>query len=416
MFRLSPLWFFICLFVNSATAVAKQEHIVDHHHQIAVDPQLTLAELVEITLEKYPGAAIIPALQQEAEASKQRGNSWLAGALTASFYYRDDAVGNDTGNREIEGAIEMPLWNWGQRTAGQKLARQVEIANEFKTKVLKWQVAGLVRSALWDMTLENQRHELAIKVYEVSEQLASTIKRRVDLGDLPRADYLLAKGELLQKRSALIATEAEVMHARKRFTTLTQLTRIPENYQEKQSPLTDFDAHPALMTANALIERKRTQLNWVKSEGSGQSTLALGGKSERGFRDEQDIQSMTFSLSVPFGGSAHLAPQIAASNLKLSQAISQKGQLYRNLELAFHEADHKLKVDRAELEIANELKEIAEAHLKMARLSFDAGEINLMDYLKVQARTQAAIQQASEKNIMLQRDITLYNQAVGVLP
>ena len=416
MFRLNLLWFFICVLINSTISLAEQEHIVDHHHQIVVDPQLTLAALVQITLEKHPGAAIIPALQQETEALKLRGNSWLAGALTASFYYRDDAVGNDTGNREIEGAIEMPLWNWGQREAGQQLAQQVETANEFQTKVLKWQVTGLVRSALWGMTLENQRHELAVKVYEVSEQLASTIKRRVDLGDLPRADYLLAKSELLQKRSALIAAEAEIMHARKRFTTLTQLTRIPENYQETQSTLTDFGAHPALMAANALIERKRTQLNWVKSEGSGQSTLALGGKSERGFREEQDIESMTFSLSVPFGGSTHLAPQIAASNLELSQAISRRDQLFRNLEQAFHEADHTLEVDRAELEIANELKTIAEAHLKMARLSFDAGEINLMDYLKVQARTQAASQQASEKHIMLQRDITLYNQAVGVLP
>ncbi len=416
MFRLNLLWFFICVLINSTISLAEQEHIVDHHHQISVDPQLTLAELVQITLEKHPNAAIIPALQQEAEALKLRGNSWLAGALTASFYYRDDAVGNDTGNREIEGAIEMPLWNWGQREAGQQLAQQVETANEFQAKVLKWQVTGLVRSALWDMTLENQRHELAVKVYEVSEQLASTIKRRVDLGDLPRADYLLAKSELLQKRSALIAAEAEIMHARKRFTILTQLTRIPENYQETQSTLTNFGAHPALMAANALIERKRTQLNWVKSEGSGQSTLALGGKSERGFSEEQDIESMTFSLSVPFGGSTHLAPQIAASNLELSQAISHRDQLYRNLEQAFHEADHKLEVDRAELEIANELKTIAEAHLKMGRLSFDAGEINLMDYLKVQARTQAAIQQASEKHIMLQRDITLYNQAVGVLP
>jgi outer membrane protein TolC len=416
MFRLSLLWFFLSLFINSTVSLAEQEHIVDHHHQISVDPQLTLAELVQITLEKHPSAAIIPALQQEVEALKQRGNSWLAGALTASFYYRDDAISNDTGNREIEGAIEMPVWNWGQRAAGQKLAEQAEIANGFQAKVLKWQVAGLVRSTLWDMKLENQRHELAIKVFDVSEQLASTIKRRVDLGDLPRADYLLAQSEALQKRSAVIATEAEIMHARKRFTTLTQLTRIPENYQETQSPLTEFSTHPALMAANALIERKRTQLSWVKSEGSGQSTIALGGKSERGFREEQDIESMTFSLSVPFGGSAHLAPQIAASNLELSQTISHRDQLYRNLDQAFHEADHKLKVDRAELEIANELKEIAEAHLKMARLSFDAGEINLMDYLKVQARTQAAIQQASEKNIMLQRDITLYNQAVGVLP
>ena len=52
----------------------------------------------------------------------------------------------------------------------------------------------------------------------------------------------------------------------------------------------------------------------------------------------------------------------------------------------------------------------------MARLSFDEGEINLLDFLKIQARTQAAIQQAEEKIIFVERDIAQFNQAAGVLP
>jgi len=416
MYKRNPVWFFIGLLVVSPLTLARSEHLVDHHDPITVDPQLSLPELVDITFENYPEAIIIPALQQEVEALNQRGNSFLAGALTASFYYRDDAVGNDTGNREIEGAIKAPLWNWGQRQAGQNLAEQAEKTNLLKATVLKWQVAGLIRSALWDLALENQRYQLAIKVYEISEKLLATIQRRVDLGDLARADALLAKTELLQKRSALMAAEAELMHARKRFSTLTQMTRIPENFREELTPLTDFGNHPALAAANALIERKRADLDWIKAQGSGQSTIALGGKSERGSRFEQDIESMTFSLSVPFGGSSHLAPQIAAANLELSQVISQRDQLLRNLGRAFHEANHVLEVDRAELKIASELKAIANEHLKMARLSFDEGEINLLDFLRIQARTQAAIQQAEEKAIFVGRDIAQFNQAVGVLP
>lgn len=416
MFKSNLLWFFIYLIVNSTSCLAEQQHIVDHYDSISIDPQLSLAELINITFENYPDTRIVPALQQEVIALKQRGNSWLAGALTASMYYRDDLVSDDTGNREIEGAVEIPLWNWGQRKVGQRLAQQTGITNGLKEKVIKWQVAGLVRSALWDLTLEKQRYLQAVKAYEVTEKLLSTIKRRVDLGDLPRADYLLAKSELLQKKSALISSEAEMMHSRIRFSTLTELNRIPDDYLEKQSLLTDFNTHPALIAANALLEQKKRQLNWVKSTGSGQSTFALGGKSERGSREEHDIESMTFSLSVPFGGDSHLAPEIAASNLEYSQVIIQRNQLFRTLEQALHEAEHGLKVDRAQLEIANELKTIATSHLKMARLSFDSGETNLMDFLKVQTRTQEAIQNASEKNIILQRDIAFYNQAVGVLP
>ncbi len=416
MYRLNPMWFFISLMVVSPLSLARSEHLVDHHDPITVDPQLTLSGLVDITLENYPEAVMIPALQQEVEALTQRGNSFFAGSLSASFYYWDDAVANDTGIRELGGEIAAPLWNWGQRQAGQNLAQQAGKTNSLKAKVLKWQVAGLIRATLWDLALENQRYQLAAKVYQISEQLLTTIQRRVDLGDLARADALLAKSELLQKRSALLAAEAELMHARKRFSTLTQITRIPESFREQQTSLTDFASHPALAAANAMIERKRAQLDWVKAQGSGQSTLALGGRSERGSRFEEDIESMTFSLSVPFGGSSHLAPQIAAANLELSQAISQRDQLFRDLERAFHEANHILEVDRAELKIADELKAIAKEHLKMARLSFDEGEINLLDFLRIQARTQAAIQQAQEKSIFVGRDIAQFNQAAGVLP
>jgi len=39
-----------------------------------------------------------------------------------------------------------------------------------------------------------------------------------------------------------------------------------------------------------------------------------------------------------------------------------------------------------------------------------------MDLLKIQSRTQQAILNAKARSVMLQRDIALYNQAVGVTP
>jgi outer membrane protein TolC len=75
-----------------------------------------------------------------------------------------------------------------------------------------------------------------------------------------------------------------------------------------------------------------------------------------------------------------------------------------------------LEVDRATLAIANQRKDIAETHLKMSRLAFEAGEIQLIDYLKIQATSQAAIRDAVERAILVQRDTAFYNQVVGVVP
>ena len=52
----------------------------------------------------------------------------------------------------------------------------------------------------------------------------------------------------------------------------------------------------------------------------------------------------------------------------------------------------------------------------MTRLSFSLGEINLLDLLKIQTRTDNAIRHANNHAITLQKNIALYNQAVGVIP
>ncbi len=52
----------------------------------------------------------------------------------------------------------------------------------------------------------------------------------------------------------------------------------------------------------------------------------------------------------------------------------------------------------------------------MSKLAFESGEIQLIDYLKIQANAQAAIREAAEWAILVQKDTAVYNQVVGVVP
>jgi cobalt-zinc-cadmium efflux system outer membrane protein len=213
--------------------------------------------------------------------------------------------------------------------------------------------------------------------------------------------------------------EAELMHARKRYTTITQMTKIPGDYQEKLVALTEIQQnHPALVAVSSQIERKQAELNALKLTGSGQTNVAVGVNSDQFTNDPRSNMTASFNIgvTVPFGGDAHLAPQVAAINVELNKLIAEREQLSRDLEQAHHEAEHNLEVNRVELGIANELKRVAEDHLKMTQASFSVGEINLMDLLRIQSRTQQAVLNAKQRSVMLQRDIALYNQAVGVLP
>lgn len=405
----------LCLVV--AQGQADEQLMVKHLDQISVDKKLKLHQVIEQTLNNYPDRLLHQALLQEVDALSRRGDSWLAGAASISATYLDDFVADDIGYQQTTAQLDVPLWRWGQRSAGQRVAEQARLFTDTQISTLKLQVAGLVRTALWNISLENVRYKQGRAVLKISEQLVSKIEKRVELGDLPRSDYLLSRSDYLQKLSSLTEIEAELMHARKAYVSLTGITRIPENFRENLSPIQKItDQHILLQAINARIERKRAELDWVTRKGSGQPVLQIGLQRERDQRGGRDLDSAGIGINIPFGGESSLAPHIAQANLQLTQILIKREHLYRDLEQILHEAKHNLEVNEAELAIADELQRIASRNLKMAEFSYSAGEINLLDLLKIQAQTQNAIRHAKERVISKQRNIAFYNQAVGVLP
>lgn len=411
-FRLLAPLFLISILANAETLPQ-----VEHHDPMMVDEKLSLSELIDLTLEKYPDTQWLNSLENEVSALSQRGDSWIAGSATAGLRFQEATSGT---LHYIDATVEVPLWNLGQRDANQRIREKAQFDSAMQSAVTKWRVAGLIRSALWDIALQELRQQQAQTELTATEQLASDVKRRVQAGDLAKTDELLAQTEVLKKRSAFTLAEAEVMHARKRYSSITQITKIPARYQEKLSNLKEVEQnHPALQAVNSQIERKQAELEALQLTGSGQTSVVVGINSDRPSRHDErsnNTESFNIGVNVPFGGTAHLAPQVAALNVELSQLRAQRDQLFRELEQNHHEAEHNLQVNQAELTISNELKTVAEKHLKMTQLSFSVGEIDLIDLLKIQAQTQLAVLTAKERAIIVERDFAFYNQAVGVLP
>lgn len=416
MYGISRTQYLLIFLSINIGVIAEEKKRVQQHDPIEINQNLTLAKLVNLTLQKYPEQLLKQALVKEADALQQRSNHWLSAAPRLSFRYQDDGLADNTGQREIEPELEFSLWNWGQRTAGQKFATLASTSIDKQQAALRLEVSALVRHVLWDMALEKIHYEQTFAVLEVSTQLLERIERRVELGDLPRFDLLLAQSDHLEKQALLVQAEAQMMSARKRYYNLTQTYQVPANYTETQSNIGSIDHHPALQALTTLIEREKANLDWVKSAGSGSPVITLGGKSERDSRLDEDIESVSVAVSIPFGGAAHLAPEIATANIELTKIRIQREHLYRKLTGDLHDIKHELDMNHAELELATKLQKIAKQHLKMAQFGFSEGEINLMDLLEIQAKSHSAIRHVKEHEVMLLRNIALYNQVVGVQP
>jgi cobalt-zinc-cadmium efflux system outer membrane protein len=410
--------YLLAFWLTTSLSFAEITPIVPHEDPIEIDVSLTLPKVVDLTLEKYPDTTWLNSLEEEAAAIAQRSKSWTAGASTMSYSFEEAATGTAGGRLHYASAgVEVPLWNIGQRDAQKAVADKAETSAKTQTVATRLRIAGLVRGALWDMALQKIRYEQAQAEIKVYTQLHEKIGRRVELGDLPRSDSLLAETELLQKRSSLIQAEAELMHARKRYSTITQMTKIPKDYHEKLVDLKEIEQnHPSLVAINGQINRKQAELDAIRAVGSGQTSVLAGVNADSGNEFSNHTASFSVGVSIPFGGSDHLAPQVAAINVELNKLMSEREQLFRDLQQSHHEAEHNLEVNRAELENANDTKKVTEALLNMSSTAFSVGEIDLMDLLKIQAKAQQAILNAKERAVMLERDIALYNQAVGVMP
>ncbi|HYE37286.1 TolC family protein [Methylocaldum sp.] len=405
-----------CVFV--AASAGSEERLAEHYDTVTFDESLSLTQVVENAFQKYPQSALIAAFEEEAGALERRSASWVAGYPSVYLQWIDDRAIDDRGQIEIQTGYQIPFWMWGQRAASKHVAQEAKQSADLFAQALKHEVAGLVRDALWNLKLLENRYELARQIHDVAGQLTAVVQRRVELGDLARADLLMAESDELEKKTILAQAEAELMHGRQAYSNLTRLERAPKSFDEKQSPVAEIaERHPAVAAANAMVERAQAEVEFTRESKQGnQPSFLIGTQHDRGRQGDKFNNSTNLVLQVPIGGETYNAPYVAQANISLTQRIAEREGLMRQLERALHEAIHRLEVDRAALEIAERRKEIAETQLRMSRLAFDTGEIALIDYLKIQSTAQAAIRDAAERAILLQRDTAFYNQVVGVTP
>lgn len=285
-FLLSPTFCIADTYGNEPAIITQQSaapktQAFEHHDPIEFDSALSLPQLIELTMEKFPDRLIEEALVQEADALAVRGDSWLAGSNALYLDYSDDQMTNNRGYSDSSVKFEVTPWFWGQRSAAQDIAKQAHTSAQKQSAAIKLEVVRLVRTALWDIALAETRLQQAQYSLDISKHLLEKVQRRVELGDLARADQLLAESEYLQNRSLFNQAEAEMMHSRKNYTNLTQITRVPANFHERLSTIKtiQFD-HPLLEAINAIIARKQATIEWAKTTDTiNQPKINIGTES-----------------------------------------------------------------------------------------------------------------------------------------
>ena len=407
-------YFSLALGTVSVSAVEKEDSLTTY---VTTDSGLTLHDVYVAALANDSRNGVANAYRLESEALAVKADGMFADAPALSLRQQSDRTGTDRGLREWEANVEMPLWRLGQRSATRSEATSMELLASAQALALQLDVAGRVRTTLWELALVEQQRDLASRSWLAAQELERDVQHRVEAGDLAQADLLLARDETLGKHDEYLLALDGVRAVKQRYLLLSGMQEPPAEFRETQSPRERIEPdHPLLLEAQRRVETTQAELRRVRAAGSGNPLLIVGSRREREPVTQIEHDSIGVSLRVPFGGVRYSGSTIAAANSKLVQAQAEQLALQRKLELELHDAVRALDTLRAELDLAEQQHTMAQQSLHMARIAFDSGEIDLVQRLRVQARTYAAERSMNQRKLQLQQAVARYNQAVGDLP
>lgn len=378
-------------------------------------PPHPLTVWVDAALARDPAQELLPALARESQALAQRARSWFSGPPALALRWQDDTALTDTGLREAEAGVEWPLWWPSVREASRSLAEASASQAALRSRYNRWQVAGVIRERLWSLALADADLAQARAAERSTAQLHEQVMARVRAGDLPHTDQLMSEQEYLARAAERAALEREYDAQRASFQFLVGLAPDLHGLTVESPVRMAVDTHPGL--AVLAQEASRAEAEWQKSlaTGAGAPVIQVGARRERGSREEEDVNSLGIGVSIPFTAATR-ADERAAAERALAEARLRWRQGIRDQAVARQEAEAALQSAEESWPLIQRRADLAQRQQDLAQAAFAAGELDLMDLLRIREQTRLAVQEVERQRIRIGWQRARLNQIMGDVP
>ncbi len=350
-----------------------------------------------------------------AEASQAAADSWLPQPPSLGISEKSDRFHERRGEREREIELALPLWLPGQREAHRTLAAKDSAAAEAAVAAARLHIAGELRTTIWNLATDRAEWEIATQRLATAEKLEAEVARRVQAGDLARADLLLAQEEALAARSAAAEAATREHQALERYRVLTGFDHLPAVFDEAVARASETP-HPRLRLALAAVERARAQMQVTREDRREPPEISLGIVRARSEPAAPKFDTVRIGLRIPFASAARNAPKIAAANAELIRAEAEHRQTAAEVESEERAALAALDSARTIQQAAQTRAGLATERLALQEKAFVLGELGLAEFMRVRAAANEAHLDLRRATLAFAAAQARINQARGILP
>ena len=397
----------LCVLVNGAPGAFAEP---------AVHSPSELARYVDAALARDPAQELLPLLEQEAAALARHSHSWFSEGPVGSVYWQDDAALTDDGLREAEAGLEWPLWWPRAREAARILAEASAAEANLHPRYQRWLATAVVRERLWMLATAEAALAQAKEAELSSRLLHEQVTARVRAGDLAQADQLMSEQEMLGRAAERQAAERDWLTQRAGFELLVGLPADLRDLTPERVADIESDAHPGLALLAQKVKRAEAEWQQLRARGAGAPILQIGGRRERGSRDEPAIDSLGMGLRVPFGGAVAKSPDRAAAQRAWGEARLQWRQALRDHAVSRQEAQAALQQALEIQPLVERRAELAQRQQDLAQAAFAAGELDLMDLLRIREQARLTIRESERQHLTIGWSTARLNQILGDVP
>ncbi|MBP8145125.1 MAG: TolC family protein [Inhella sp.] len=388
-------------------------------------PALTLAQAFERAWARQPEAQALGERREAVQAQQAAARRWTAEPAALELALRSDRLHQRQGAQELEFGVALPLWLPGEREHTRRLAEAQGLGVEAQAQLARWQLASTLREQWWALQQARVALQEAGERRQGAQQLAADVARRVQAGELSRADQLQADalGAAALADEALAAARAaasgEALRALLGLSADEPLRPAPEPEAEPE-PDTPMDAqatpHPLLAALAARAGVARGAAALARTQTRAHPELTLQQSRERDGRGAPRSGSVLIGLRFPLGAGASqqaALAQTAAERIEAEQGLAREQErlaaLQRGARTALQAARSALRHRSLQARLAVETREVLER-------SFRLGETDLPTRLRVEQEARSAIAERERARLDLHLAIAQLRQALGLLP
>jgi outer membrane protein len=308
----------------------------------SIAQSLTVDECVRIALENKP--SLKRAEQDVTIARLDRANTaaTMLPSVNASNSFNEATYGNSSGSSESYYAgigLSQSLFNFGANVQQFKLSDTNYNVTKQQRRQAKAQIILDVHTFYYQYLKNSELFDIAGKDLELSKKQLDLVQNQYNLGAVSKTDFLKASVRYGTAKSSFLSRELSKKNSEKslRFSMGLLNSDIPIIVEQKMDlilTVPTFDEAYSLMLANSpdlnildnqiITSKLRIKQAWSSSMPSIDMSAGINASSTdqltRGYFDDNYIQSVNITLSIPIFSGFRNKNNIQIARLRLDQA------------------------------------------------------------------------------------------------